>query len=78
MELERLQQSWNAFGEQDPLWAILTIPDRRGGRWDLDEFLATGRADVDEVLAELADHGLSIKRSPGTSTRLTALTLPHR
>src|SRR6185436_7774182 len=55
MELERLQQSWNAFGEQDPLWAILTIPDRRGGRWDVDEFLATGREEVDEVLQELAD-----------------------
>jgi SAM-dependent methyltransferase len=62
MELERLQQQWNAFGEQDPLWAILTIPDRRGGRWDLEEFLATGREEVDEVLQELADHGLSIKR----------------
>jgi SAM-dependent methyltransferase len=62
MELERLQQSWNAFGEEDPLWAILTIPDRRGGRWDLDEFFATGREEVGEVLGELADHGVSIKR----------------
>ena len=62
MELERLQQSWNAFGEQDPLWAILTIPDRRGGRWDVDEFLATGREEVDEVVQELADRGVSIRR----------------
>ena len=59
MELERLQREWNAFGEQDPLWAILTVPDRRGGRWDLEEFLATGRHEVEEVLRELADHRLS-------------------
>jgi SAM-dependent methyltransferase len=62
MELERLQREWNAFGEEDPLWAILTEPSRRGGRWDVEEFLATGREEVDEVLAELADHGLSVKR----------------
>ena len=41
MELERLQEHWNAFGEQDPLWAILTEPGKRGGAWDLEEFFGT-------------------------------------
>ena len=62
MELERLQQHWNAFGEQDPLWAILAFPDKRGGAWDLEEFFATGRADVDDVLRLLADRGIAIER----------------
>ena len=50
MELEDLQQHWTAFGEQDPLWAILTAPGKRGGGWGLDEFFATGRPEVEEVL----------------------------
>ncbi len=62
MELEDLQQNWTAFGEQDPLWAILAFPDKRGGGWDLEEFFATGRADVEGVLGELADRGIAIER----------------
>ncbi len=61
MELERLQQHWTAFGEQDPLWAILAFPDKRRGAWDLEEFFATGRADVDDVLRMLADHGTAVE-----------------
>ena len=62
MELERLQQHWTAFGEQDPLWAILVDPAKRRGAWDLEEFFATGRADVDDVLRTLADCGVEVER----------------
>ncbi len=62
MELERLQQHWTAFGEQDPLWAILADPGKRGGGWDLEEFFATGRGTVDDVLRELADRGVAVER----------------
>lgn len=41
MNLELLRENWEVFGDQDPLWAILTDPSRRGGRWDLEEFLQT-------------------------------------
>ena len=62
MELEDLQQHWTAFGEQDPLWAILTAPGKRGGGWGLDEFFATGRPEVEEVLDVLASTGIVINR----------------
>ena len=62
MELEDLQQHWTAFGEQDPLWAILAFPEKRGGAWELEEFFATGRADVDLVLGMLAERGIAIER----------------
>jgi SAM-dependent methyltransferase len=61
MELERLQQHWNAFGEQDPLWAILAFADKRGGAWGLEEFFATGRTEVDDVLRMLADRGVAVE-----------------
>lgn len=51
MGLKRLARTWDALARRDPLWAILTWPDKRGGRWDPDDFLATGRAEVDAVLA---------------------------
>jgi SAM-dependent methyltransferase len=61
MELDRLQQHWTAFGEQDPLWAILTVPGKRGGGWDLEEFFASGRVEVDEVLRMLAGRGFTVE-----------------
>lgn len=60
MELKDLQQHWTAFGEQDPLWAILTAPGKRGGGWDLDEFFATGRTEVKEVLDVTATRGIVV------------------
>ena len=44
MSLERHRQDWEHLAETDPLWAVLTHPGRKGGRWDVDEFFATGEA----------------------------------
>ncbi len=41
-----LQKTWETLGEEDPLWAVVSHPDKRGGAWDLKEFLATGEADI--------------------------------
>lgn len=60
MDLQVLKENWEAFGEQDPLWAILTVPDRRGGRWDLDEFLQTGEDEIAGLVAELAGLGVAV------------------
>jgi FkbM family methyltransferase len=56
-ELERLRRVWQTLGRDDPLWAVLSQADKRGGRWDADEFLATGRAEIDVQLAALAPSG---------------------
>jgi SAM-dependent methyltransferase len=37
----------------DPLWAILSTPSKRGGRWDLAEFLETGEREVSKVIEVL-------------------------
>lgn len=58
MDLTDLQRHWHAFGEQDPFWAILTDPARKGGRWDVDEFFATGRAEIAALMAEARRVGL--------------------
>lgn len=46
MSLDEVGRDWTRLGEQDPLWAVHMARDKRGGRWDDDDFLALGRADV--------------------------------
>ncbi len=46
---------WETLGREDPLWAVFVIPGARGGGWDLDAFLATGRDEVNRSMARLAD-----------------------
>ena len=53
MNLKDVQENWNRFGETDPLWAVLAWPGMEAGRWDRDAFFATGREEIDGVLAEL-------------------------
>jgi SAM-dependent methyltransferase len=51
VSLERHRQDWEHLAETDPLWAVLTRPGRKGGRWDVDEFFATGEAEIAHVLS---------------------------
>ena len=43
MNLRQLQKHWNFFGKSDPLWAVLTHPEKRNAGWDA--------ADVDHAAA---------------------------
>lgn len=62
MEIELLKRHWDALGRDDPLWAVLTEPDAKGGRWKLDEFLARGEHDVATFLGELDELGVGYER----------------
>ena len=46
--LERLQNVWETHAKDDPLWAIISTPGKMGGKWDLNEFLQTGRHEIDQ------------------------------
>ena len=58
MELDELARNWDEFGKQDPLWAIRTEPDKRGGKWDIAEFFGSGEVHVRELVARLTELGL--------------------
>jgi SAM-dependent methyltransferase len=60
MELLSSQKNWNELGKEDPLWVVLTHPDKKGGKWDPSEFFATGQAEISETLQEVAALGKSI------------------
>lgn len=56
-ELAKLKSVWHTLGREDPFWAVVSHPSRRGGRWTLNEFLATGEADVQRYRKILGRHG---------------------
>ena len=66
MDLDELRRHWDAFGADDPLWAVLTHEGTRGGRWDLEEFFAHGR---DEVRRALDDAAAAAGGRPWTGGR---------
>jgi SAM-dependent methyltransferase len=61
-ELADLQKLWHRLGSVDPLWAVLTQPDKRGNRWTVDEFLATGAAEIRSVMRQLEDFQIRVAR----------------
>jgi hypothetical protein len=61
IDIKKLKTTWNKLGEIDPLWAVLTHPEKKGGRWDTSEFFETGVREV----SDLIDHLAEVERSVG-------------
>jgi SAM-dependent methyltransferase len=47
-------RDWDDLALVDPFWAVLTAEGKRDGGWDVDEFFATGEADVERILTTAA------------------------
>lgn len=62
MDLKETQANWDALGASDALYGVLSHDGKRGGKWDEAEFFATGRAEIEGVLAQAASHGLGFPR----------------
>ena len=60
MGVERNRSTWERLGKDDPLWAIMPYPAEKSANWDLDEFMATGVADIELVVKHLAEHSLRL------------------
>jgi SAM-dependent methyltransferase len=75
--LAEVQEVWESQARADPLWAVLSEPERAGRRWQVSEFLATGEEHVARTLAryeelggELPDRELALDFGSGVG-RLT-------
>ena len=44
--IEYLGKNWEDMALEDPLWAVLTDPAKKGGQWDPEEFYETGKDDA--------------------------------
>jgi SAM-dependent methyltransferase len=61
MELRELQKNWHEFGRSDPLWAILTLPEKRNGKWQLHDFFRTGEQEIADLLDDVRKLGLPLR-----------------
>lgn len=62
MEFDVLRRHWDRLGRRDPLWAVLTHPDKRDGGWQIDQFFASGVAEIESVLARAVTRGVKVPR----------------
>lgn len=63
MEIVDLHRHWEQFAREDPLWAILTVPGRKGRRWDPASFFATGVSEIRGAIEQLRALGIHAPRA---------------
>lgn len=62
MNFKELEKSWNYLGDRDPLWAILTDPEKKTQKWRADKFFGTGVAEIDSLMRYASSVGANIPR----------------
>jgi ubiquinone/menaquinone biosynthesis C-methylase UbiE len=74
------KSDWEELAAFDPMWAVLSEEHKRGNRWDSEDFFATGRREIDSLLAELrpllANRSKALDFGCGVG-RLTRALLKH-
>jgi ubiquinone/menaquinone biosynthesis C-methylase UbiE len=55
---DKYRQQWETLGEEDPYWAVLSEPDKKGDRWEKAEFFQTGADEIGSLLVKMAQLGL--------------------
>jgi SAM-dependent methyltransferase len=48
--LASAKREWEELARLDPLWAILTDTNKQFGKWDQEEFFATGQVEIDILM----------------------------
>ena len=48
--LNNYKKDWNDLAELDPLWAIATLPEKKFGKWEKDEFFQSGEKEIEEII----------------------------
>lgn len=57
MNLKEINKNWTLLGNEDPMWAILTNPAKKGNRWTEDEFFETGKMEIKQMLESCTQWG---------------------
>ncbi len=62
MTLKDVQKTYEDYGKEDPLYAVLSRKDAKDNNWDVDEFFAAGRAEITEAMSHLSKLGVSVNK----------------
>lgn len=57
---DKYREQWERLGANDPYWAVLTDPNKRGGKWNSTEFFNTGKREIENVLLKVKNLGTKI------------------
>jgi len=49
------KQTWEELASTDPLWAILSDPAKKNGKWQLRDFFESGETEISTALARVPD-----------------------
>lgn len=52
-KLHTLQRNWDELGRRDPMWSILSLPEKKDNRWQTDEFFRTGEQEIKQLIQSL-------------------------
>ena len=55
-------RDWEEMAAIDPLWAIISAPEKRFGNWEINEFLRTGQEEISRLMQSAAELALPRQR----------------
>lgn len=56
-----MKDTYERWGSEDPMYAVLTRHDRSGNRWDPEEFFRHGRQEIERVVSYLDGLGIDVR-----------------
>lgn len=62
MTLKDVQKTYEEYGRDDPLYAVLSLKDAKDNKWDVDEFFASGRQEIAGAMKHLATLGVQVRK----------------
>jgi ubiquinone/menaquinone biosynthesis C-methylase UbiE len=62
VQLRFTRRHWNKLAKTDPLWAVLTSPEKKGNRWTIEEFFADGRATVTTAINDIKSQCVELRQ----------------
>lgn len=65
VDLTKHKEKWDALGNEDPLWVVLTDPTKRGNKWQIEDFFQTGKDEIEGLIKEISDLDLKIQVARG-------------
>jgi len=60
MNFKQSVEVWTTLGKVDPLWAILSDPEKENGKWDEAEFFESGKQEIGTALSTIEKMGFEV------------------
>lgn len=61
-KIEKHQKNWETLGKLDPLWAVLSDNSKRFNNWNIEDFLKTGEAEVENIFSQMNKLNIGLSR----------------